>query len=295
MEVFYRVVKAGSFVKAERMINKSQPALSRSVAQLEERLNAKLLERHPRGVSLTRKGEEAFKIAQRMFMEMDSFKKSISEKEGMAGKIRISTTHAIAAYIIGPLLIDFAKEYKDIEIELLGNDTDIDIFHNEVDLAIRPYTHKDEELIQKPIFSLEAGLYASPEYIKKFGEPQSVKDLDHHQFLTFARSYANPYSDVEWSLRLGRKGKENRKPFYTSNNIENLLDACEKGLGIISFYEKMMKGREFNLVPILKGTKGPEIKFCILFPKSIEKVGKITEVCDMLTKKAGDFHPSLKP
>lgn len=287
MEVFYRVVKAGSFVKAEKVMNKSQPTLSRSVSQLEDRLQARLLERTSRGLHLTRRGEQAFKIAQRMFMDMDSFRKSISEEDGMAGKIRISTTHAMASYILGPVLVDFAREYPEIEVELLGNDTDIDIFNNEVDLSIRPYSFREDDLIQEPLFTLEPGLYASHEYISSFGEPKSIKDLDDHRFLTFARAHANPYSDVEWALKAGRQGKENRVPFYTSNNVEHLIYACEKGLGIMSFYEEMIKNRKPKIVRIFESLRGPKTHQCLLFPKSLRNTEKIKKVTAFFQEKLG--------
>ncbi|XP_022778753.1 uncharacterized protein LOC111320340, partial [Stylophora pistillata] len=172
METFYYVVKAGSFTKAEQVLNKSQSALSRTVMILEDQLGHKLLRRKIKGLELTRKGEEVFKISQRILMEIEAMKTSLSESKSMKGKIRISTTHAVGNYILTDPLTEFSEQYPDIDLELVCNDKNIDIFQNEVDIAIRPYMEDNDRIIQEPLITLSASLYASRSYLKKFGTPQ---------------------------------------------------------------------------------------------------------------------------
>lgn len=281
MRIFYHIVKEGSLTKAVPVLKIDQPTLTRKLATLEAKLGFTLVKRRaPHSpMKLTEKGEVVFRTAQKAMVMMDLMNTELYDYEGVKGKVRLSTTHAIANYIVGPLLDTFAKENPELEIELMCSDSDINIFSNEVDLAIHPYNSEEEEtLIQEHLLTLESHLYASPEYLKEFGTPALPRDLDNHRLLTYPRAKENPYSDVNWILKVGRGEKQNRKPFYTSNSIQNLLRACEAGMGIMPFHKQMEKNRNSKLVPVLENVKGPEFKFYLSIPKSLENVERIKSV-----------------
>lgn len=275
METFYHVVRAGSFTKAEQVLNKTQSTLSRSVILLEERLGCRLLDRGVKGLVLTRKGEEVFRAAQSMFMSMNNVKAVLNEKQGMNGKIRICTSHALASYMLIDPLIDFKKQYPDITIELIADDSLIDLIQKEVDIGIRPYSANSPHMIQKYLCTLERGLYASKEYLAKYGEPKTLVDLDKHRFITRSRPLESPYADVEWVLKLGREGKEPRKSELTGSSDESLLKATSKGLGITSSHKEFDAVDRYKLVRILPEIATEKVREYLVYPKSIQVLERI--------------------
>lgn len=289
MELFFHVVKAGSFSKAANIIGVTQPVTSRAVASLENKIGHRLLFRNSRGITLTKMGEETFQVAQRMFVDMQGLKMHLNEKKEMKGKIRISTTHAVADHLLSAPLLEFAKKYPKIDIELICNDRRIDIIQNEVDVAIRTYIDDingdSHNVVQKHIFTLKAYLYANKDYLAEFGYPRNVRDLDSHRLLTRSRAYDNPYSDVNWALRIGREGLESRKPFYTSTSTDNLLFAAENGLGIVTFYEEMRKAKNYNIEKINTITEGPKYTVYFTAPKHLEGIEKIETLEKFLMQK----------
>lgn len=284
LEVLYHIVKAGSLVNAAKVLKTDQPALSSKLATLEKKFGFKLINRSTphRPLTLTEKGKIVFEVAQKNYLNVQMMEMSLYKKEGMKGKIRLSTTHAIADYIVNPLFIQFGMKYPDINLELIGNDTDIDILRNEVDIVICPYIDDDPTLVQEPLLTLEAGLYASPEYLKKFGEPKTAEELDDHRLIPFARPDDNPYAIVDWMLKVGREGKRKRRPFYTVNSVRSLFEAAEQGMGIIVSYDAMLKNHHPNLKRILKDTSSPAYQEYLIYPKKLEGVERIEKLRDYL-------------
>ena len=294
MEVFYHVVKAGSFTKAEKILHKSQSALSRTVGLLEQLLGHRLLKRQIKGLILTRKGEEVFQSAQRMLMEVDGMKTNLDEKTGMTGRIRIATTYPIAAYILSDLLADFKIQYSNILIEIVCDDSLIDVVQKEVDIAICPYDPNRTELVQKYLFTITQKLYASSKYLKKYGEPQSYNNLESHKFIAHSRPDENPYSDLEWALKLGMPAGKKRIPEYLANSLECLFSAANKGIGIITSYEEMSILRNSGLTRVLSDLDGPSYKFYLVYSKKIENLERIMVLSEYLSKKLSIKEEKLK-
>lgn len=284
METFYYVVKAGSFTKAELVLNKTQSALSRSVILLEERLGHTLLKRHVKGLVLTRKGEEVFRTAQRMVMDMDGMKALLNETSEISGKIKISTTHAIATYILAEPLFQFNQLYPKITFDIYCNDNLIDIIQNEVDIAIRPYAEGNNEIVQEYLFSLRANLYASQKYIDKHGEPKTIEELSKHRFIGFSRPEALPYADLEWFLQFGHSNSKKRNCILRVNSVEMHFKAAESGLGIISSYDEIGLAKKSKLIKILPEFKGPKYKDFIRYPKHFKGLPRIKTLRDFLEK-----------
>ena len=295
LEVFYHIVKAGSLVKAAKVLKTDQPALTHKLKTLEKKFGFKLINRSTpqKPLSLTRKGAEVFKTAEATFMLVQKMNTKLNEEDKVKGKVRLSTTSSVANYIIGPMLFEFSKQRPEIELEIMCNDKDIDIINNEVDLAIRTYIEDDPTLMQEYLFTFQVGLYASPEYLKEFGTPKNVEDLDNHRLLTFARVDINPYADVDWVLKIGREGKKMRTPFYSANSTGLLMQAMLKGLGIAPFSELMISEVKDKLVPVLDKEKGIPLKAYLTYPKNIEETEKVMAVKNFLLAKFSDTSDTI--
>jgi DNA-binding transcriptional LysR family regulator len=268
---FYYVAKMGSLSETGKFLNISQPSLSRKIIILEEHLKCKLFTRTSKGLELTRKGEELFTIIERTFLELKgfSYNTAVTTNNGQKRKIRISTTHPIAAYILNEHLLAYNTLCPEIIFEVIADDQTIDIIINDVDLAIRPYDTEVKGLQQDPLFTLKKKLYASSKYLEKYGEPKRVEELKNHYIVAQTDPKTHPYSDIHWILKLGIEEGERHTPIFTSNSLECLIEAVIEGKGIISCYEEMKIVRNNGLKQILPSITGEAVTWYCTYSKSL--------------------------
>jgi DNA-binding transcriptional LysR family regulator len=290
---FYYVAKLGSFSEAGKFLNISQSSLSRKIKILEDHLNFKVFSRLPHGLELTRKGEELFTIIERTFLDLKgiTYNSVVMANNGKKRKIRIVTTHALASYVFCDLIIEYNKLHRDIIFELIGNDYSLDIVLNDVDIAIRPIdiTIKDnpsEQGIQKEVVcSLAKRLYASEEYLKTYGTPQTVEELKSHSLIAFSQASKHPYANVNWILTLGMPEGNLHDPVFTSNSVECMIEAAKKSIGIVGSYREMKIIRDSRLINILPHVTDKEIKDFIIYPNHLKNDKDIIDFKDYLIER----------
>ncbi len=291
---FYYIAKLENMTEAAKQLHITQSSLSRQLTLLEDSLQCKLFIRTGRGLKMTRKGEELYAIIERTFLDLKgfSYNQAAMADNGQKRKIRIATTHALAAYIFNDLLIEYNKQHPYIHFELIGDDHLIDVILNDVDIAIRTLDPriKGEREEQQGVhydylFSLEKKLYASKEYIKKYGEPQTVEDLKKHQILAHAYPEEHPYSDVNWILRLGLPEGKFHEPVFASNSVECLVDNAIEGVGIIGSYQEYKIIKNSRLVNILPDIKAKPIKEYFITPDYIKDDKEIMQIKKFLKEK----------
>jgi DNA-binding transcriptional LysR family regulator len=284
---FYYVAKLGSLSETGKFLNISQPSLSRKIIILEEHLKCKLFTRTSKGLELTRKGEELFTIIERTFLELKgfSYNTAVTTNSGQKRKIRISTTHAIAAYILNDLIFIYNRDHPDITFELISEDHLLDLIINDVDIAIRPYNPEAVGIEQDYLFTLEKRLYASAEYIKNYGEPTTIEELRNHRIIAPARTEQYPYSNLNWILKLGMPTGRMHEPIFTSTLIESLVGACKNGMGIIGGYEKMSLIRDAMLKNILPEISDVAVKWYCTYPQYFKNDMQIKDIRDFLHHK----------
>lgn len=277
---FYYITKCGSFANAARFLNISQSALSRQILHLEYHLGCPLFIRHSDGIKLTRKGEEIFAVAEMAFI---GFKGATQDTRattanGKKRKIKISTTHAVAAYILSPLIFDYNKEHPDIVFELITDDHLIDLVLNDVDIAIRPYDVEAREQQQDYLFSLEKKLYTSPQYIEKHGEPKTLEELKDHHLIAFGHPEVHPYADVNWILRLGMPSGKLHEPSFTSNSVECMIEAMKNGMGIIGSYEEFNILKHPHVKNILPEVRDKKIQWYYIYPNYLKNDTEVMQL-----------------
>ncbi len=270
---FYYIVKLGSFTEASQFLNISQSAISRQMSILENDLRCALLTRLPRGVKVTRKGEELFKIIESSFLQLKRFAHDyhVITIDGEKRKIRISTTHPVAAYILSDHLLTYDELHSDIIFEVFANDELIDLTINDVDIAIRPYDENATDVEQEYLFTLEKKLFASQKYIDKHGNPEKVEDLNKHKILAHAYPEKHPYADINWILKLGVTLGNLHNPVFISNSLECLVKAAQRDRGIIGAYENMQNIKQSGLKNILKNISDRKVEWCFTYPTYLKQ------------------------
>lgn len=185
--IFVQVVKQHGFSAAARRLGVSPSAVSRQVAQLEERLGTRLLNRTTRSVQPTEIGMMLYEKARDIVQSLDEAENSvISMGSQPRGRLRISTPPTFAERVLAPLFAKFQKLYPDIELELVGSSRRVDVVAEGFDVTIRVGEMPDSALIARRLLTQTWQIVASPDYIKEKGAPKRPTDLTNHACLTFS-------------------------------------------------------------------------------------------------------------
>lgn len=276
LKVFYFVAKAKSFNRASKDLNISQSALSRHVQLLEYLLKVQLFNRVPKGLVLTKQGEILYEKVKEMFSTLEDAKAAIQEETSEpCGSLKVATTVALASLWLVERVSEFLQLYPQIELDIIGYDEQLDVKAREADVSIRPFIEDQPDLTQEYLFSCFLQLFASPEYIQKFGAPRTAKDLDKHRIITFGESTIRPYSDIDWPLRIGAKPEHVRKPYISINSSQGACRLAELGLGIVALSKEFPGIEKTNLVNLLPDVRGPIIDLYYVYPSALKNSKRV--------------------
>ncbi|HEY0353917.1 MAG TPA: LysR family transcriptional regulator, partial [Enterovirga sp.] len=182
IRIFYTVAEAGSFTRAGDDLGLSQSAVSRQVSALERELRAPLFHRHARGLILTEQGDLLFRAARDMRLRLENTRARLEEtSERPSGELRVTTTVGLGSLWLTQRVAEFLDTYPDIRVAMILTNDELDLAMREADVALRMRRPSQPDLIQRRLFTVHFHVYASADYIKRFGEPKSVEDLDNHR------------------------------------------------------------------------------------------------------------------
>lgn len=240
--IFTAVIQQGGFSHAAKHLGLSNGLISRRISHLEAELGVTLLKRTTRQLQLTPEGELYWDHAQRIQQELDSARsliKSLSEKP--KGEIRVTAPLFIGKTYLMPIILKFMANFPEISIELLLSDERLDPIKEKFDLLIRGAGFMDKAMLKdssmkmKSLTSFKIGLYVSPDYLGKFGEPQTPEDLLRHRTI----SYLHHPDHQNWTFNY--KGKPGHimlpPPYFSCNDTESRVAACAAGHGIARLTE----------------------------------------------------------
>lgn len=187
METFVTVVDAGSFSAAARQLKLGQPAVSKSIAQLEEHLGARLLLRSTRGLSPTDAGQRFYEHARRAIAEADQAEQVVRESsDGLSGRLRIGAAVTFARLHVLPALKTFLDQHPRLSIDIVLDDRSIDLLEQGVDVALRMGTLDDSSMTAKRIVRGRRLVVGTPRYFAEAGIPATPADLSQHQAIVYS-------------------------------------------------------------------------------------------------------------
>lgn len=192
METFVRVVETGSFSAAARVLNIGQPAVSKSVAQLEARLGVRLLMRSTRGLSPTEAGQRFYDRAKRAIEEADEADLAArGAGAGLTGLLRISAAVTFARLHVVPHLPKFLAAHPGLTMDVILDDRVIDLVEEGVDVALRMGSLGDSSSLtaRKLASDLHQDVYVvgTPAYFARSGVPATPAELIAHEAVIYAR------------------------------------------------------------------------------------------------------------
>jgi DNA-binding transcriptional LysR family regulator len=287
LKVFHAAAEAGSFTHAGEQLGLSQSAVSRQVSALEQELAVSLFHRHARGLILTEQGELLYRTAHEVFMKLEAARTKLTDsRERPNGDLRVTTTPGLGVHWLTPRLGEFLELYPDIHIKLLVTEEELDLSMREADVGIRMRQPAQPDVIQRKLFSVHFHAFASPEYLKRFGTPKSLADLDNHRILLLDGGPVPPYlqQNRNWLAEVGRTGKSPRAPLFIINNILGLMKACERGMGIALLPDYLVE--DAGLVQLFGEGDSIALDSYFVYPEELKSVARVQVFRDFLVANA---------
>ncbi|MDB5436680.1 MAG: transcriptional regulator, LysR family [Phenylobacterium sp.] len=266
LEIFVRVVDAGSFSAVARRQGVGQPAVSKAVVQLEEWLGVSLLLRSTRSVVPTEAGRAFYERAKRTIEEADeAVMAAQGVANGLSGKLRVSTSICFGRLHVIPSLSAFLAENPELELELVLDDRLVDLVNEGVDVALRTGAMPNSNMTARRIAEGRSMVVATPTYLQRHGTPTSPDDLVSHQAIILTRgggrdSFTFRKADAEVSVSLQGRLKVTQ--------AEGLREAvtCDLGLAVSSEWLFSPELKSGEVVPILEDWSLPPTSLSAVYP-----------------------------
>jgi DNA-binding transcriptional LysR family regulator len=266
METFVRVVETGSFSSAARQLRVGQPAVSKTVAQLEDRLGVKLLTRSTRGLSTTEAGQAYFERAKRSIEEADEADLAArGAGAGLTGRLRISAATTFASIHIIPKIPAFLAEHPGLDLEVVLDDRNIDLVDEGVDVALRMGKLADSSLTARKLGSGRRLVVGTPHYFARAGMPTLPADLLDHEGVVYLQTGDN----VAWTFSQG--GSETSVAIKSRLRVsaaEGVRAAVFAGIGLAVASEWMFQPelKTGTVIAVLDDWELPPIDLWAVFP-----------------------------
>lgn len=266
--VFLRVVESQSFTAAAIALGVPKSTVSRSVAQLEEALGVRLLQRTTRKLSLTDAGVTYYERSSRALADLAEASAAVSDMQGTPrGTVRVTAPVDLGLGVLGEIIVRFVRRYPGIRVDLDLSARTVDLVAEGFDLALRAGRLGDSSLVARKIGAIAARLYATPVYLRRRGTPRSVADLASHDCVLF-----RPRSEkVEWQLA-GPSGVESVE--VTGAIAANDLSFVQKmvldgmGIGLVPWFLCARELERKQLVHVLPDYASPGGSLNLVYPSS---------------------------
>lgn len=260
LRVFVAAVEEGSLAGAGRRLNLSPAVAGKYVADIESRLNSRLLHRTTRRLNLTDAGQNYYTRCRHILEAYDEANLEASDHfSNVQGTLSVSVPTTFGEQHLAPLLPTFLLDNPQLNIDVRLSDHYVDLRQSNVDMAIRIGKLADSDLVARPLAPCKMVICASPDYLALFHQPQKPSDLSSMVRLAFS----DAVSAGDWRL-LNKDGVSHQIAGpcrMVSNNIEMLRQSALAGVGIVygptfAFGEDIKAGR---LVSVLDDYKLPEL------------------------------------
>ena len=285
--IFVKVLQAGSFSRAAKLLGMPNSTVSAKVSALEKRLGVTLVQRTTRRLRPTQAGEAYFQRSLHALEELQAAENELESARGEPyGRLRLTAPVEVGHGIVPALVHRYLEMHPQMELELIVTNRVLDLVSDGIDLAVRAGELKDSGLIARRFELGHFGLWASPEYLAKHGAPRHPKELTRHQCLRFTR-FKNG------GLRL-TNGKETVSvPFQgrlMADDFETIRALAIRGLAI-AFLPSFLcaeEAKQDKLVRVLPEWRGEKVSVSLVYPAQRfvpAKVGAFIAVAEEFLKK----------
>lgn len=292
LAVLVAVVDHGSLVAAARRLRRSPPAVTRALAALEDRVGARLIERSTRRLAVTELGRAFAEQARALLNAYDMAVGGITTTP-LRGLLRVTAPLQFGRRHVAPLVTEFLDKYREIRLELILNDRNLDLIEEEIDVAVRIGELADSSLVARRVGEVRRILVASPAYLSRRGTPKNPADLATHDTI-FGTARSEP---LEWRFGPPKGTTVVRlSPRLMVNETEARLVAVRAGQGItrVLSYQVNEDLKRGALIRIMATFEPPVLPIHLVTTSGGHKAPKVKAFLDYSAASLGKL-PVIRP
>jgi len=237
LRIFIRVAELASFTRAGEQLGLTKSSVSLRISALEAELGNRLLQRSTRAVKLTPDGEQFLERARRLVLDADELAAMFQAPSALRGTVRVDLPVSFARDQVIPRLPEFLAAYPQVQVLLSTTDQRVDLIREGFDCVLRIGALSDSGLVVRRLGTLPMVNVASPAYLRKYGTPRRLQDLDRHFLVHYSQKFGGERPGFEYADG-GRYREHPMRSLVTVNNTDAYRAACLAGLGIIQVPRK---------------------------------------------------------
>jgi len=250
MTIFVAIIDQGSLVGAARLLRRSAPAITRALSALEDRVGVRLIERTTRQFSPTDAGRALADQARALLSDYDATLSGVA-KTSIRGLLRVTAPVQFGGRHVTPLVMGFLDAHPQIAVDLVLNNSNLDLIEEGIDVGVRIGPLSDSTLLVKRVGEVRRLLVASPDYVAKRGRPRKPSELANHDTIFSTVRSGAP----EWRFGpTSRRSVVRLAPRLRVSEVEARLFAARAGRGIVQVLsyqvaEDLAAGTLIRLLP----------------------------------------------
>ena len=288
MQAFVAVVDHQGFHAASGSLPFSRAAVSKYVAELEQSLGGRLLNRTTRRVSLTEAGRAYYERCREILGAVEEADCVVTGMTATpTGTLRVNAPMSFGIRQMGPLVATFRQRYPEIQVDLVLADRMVDMVEEGFDVTLRIARPADSSLVARRVAPCRFVVVAAPAYLEAAGRPETPGDLRHHECLIYS------YAPSPRSWRFGAKGSEivvEVNGALSANNGDMLCEAAMAGVGvaILPTFIVCDALRAGSLVTLLEDFPVEPVNIYAVYPSARFLSTKVRLWIDLLVEMLGD-------
>ncbi|MES0403016.1 MAG: LysR substrate-binding domain-containing protein [Hyphomicrobium sp.] len=295
LKVFVSVAESGGFAKAAARLRSSPPAVTRTVAALEQRVGVQLFNRTTRMVSMTEAGRRFLEHARRILTDLDVAESELAGESTMpSGHLTITSPVTMGRMMLPSIVTDFLHAHPHVTAKVLLFDRITNLIEEGIDVGLRVGQLPDSSLIARQVGEVRRILVASPAYLSKHGRPKDPTDLKRHSMIAFTGLLPSR----EWVFGEAKTARRiTLKPRFEINDAAAAIAAAEGGGGITIALSYMVARQigERRLQQVLGSFAPSAVPVQLVYPESRLVAPKVRAFVDYAAPKLRSALRGLNP
>lgn len=285
LAAFVAVIDKGSQTAAARFLGRSLQSINRSLMALERSVGVELVLRTTRQSIATEAGLAFYQRIKPALADIaDARQEAVDNRRDFSGLIRISAPIQLASAYVAPAICDFMEQHPRIEVELKPSDREVDVFDDELDVAVRIRNLADSALKVRRLGEIRVVVFGAPAYFSRNGRPGHPDDLTKHECI----AHVSGGHTEPWPFRVGGKRKLVRvNGRLRTNSITAATAAVLRGfgLGMAPLWQIRDLVDEGLLEVILEEFEAAKFPIHAVFPPTRMPIAKTRALIDVLAQR----------
>ena len=278
LQFFLELARKSTLARAARRLGVSHTTVLRRIANLERKLDRKLFDRTSGGFVLNEAGWQLLEHAEEMERAADSIYHLGEGKSELSGAVRIAVIEGLATRVLTPAFHEFRNEHPEVLVEIVTAMQIVNLTKREADISVGLTRPTGPRLIARRLATCDVHLYASDEYLKTRGEPDSLDALDGHLFV----DYVEDMIEIQ-ALRWFRDTIGQRDVVFRSTSPLTQLEAVRNGIGIGMFPDYLIRDDD-GVKLVIPDEVQTEREFWLAIHADLRNVPRMAAVFNFLKK-----------